>query len=56
MSTNVTPEQLLREKLRKIEALFGGGRDRWRTASAGLAADRIRARLDARRARKLPLS
>ena len=24
MSTNVTPEQLLREKLRKIEALFGG--------------------------------
>lgn len=47
MSTNVTPEQLLREKLRKIEALFGGATTDGERLAAGAAADRIRARLDA---------
>jgi len=47
MSTNVTPEQLLREKLRKIEALFGGAATDGERLAAGAAADRIRARLDA---------
>lgn len=47
MSRNDTPEQLLREKLRKIEALFGGAATDGERLAAGAAADRIRARLDA---------
>ena len=38
-------EQLLREKLRKIEALFAGAGTAGEKAAAGAAADRIRARL-----------
>src|SRR4051794_97307 len=45
MRTNITPEQLLREKLRKIEALFAGAATDGERVAAGTAADRIRARL-----------
>jgi len=38
-------EQLLREKLRKIEALFAGGATEGEKAAAGAAAERIRKRL-----------
>ena len=41
----MTPEQLLREKLRKIEALFARGATDGERAAAGAAADRIRVRL-----------
>jgi hypothetical protein len=41
----MTPEQVLREKLRKIEALFSGGATPGEKAAAGAAAERIRARL-----------
>jgi len=41
----MTPEQLLREKLRKIEALFARGATDGEKTAAGAAADRIRARL-----------
>jgi hypothetical protein len=41
----MTAEQDLREKLRKIEALFGGAATAGEKAAAGAAADRIRARL-----------
>ena len=41
----MTPEQILREKLRKIEALFGGAATAGEKAAAEAAADRIRARL-----------
>ena len=41
----MTPEQVLREKLRKIEALFGGAATAGEKAAAEAAADRIRARL-----------
>ena len=40
------PEQLLREKLRKIEALFAGAATDGERLAAGAAADRIRERLD----------
>ena len=42
----MTPEQLLREKLRKIEALFAGAATDGERVAAGAAADRIRERLD----------
>ena len=42
----MTPEQLLREKLRKIEALFAGAASEGERVAAGTAADRIRERLD----------
>jgi hypothetical protein len=42
----MTPEQLLREKLRKIEALFAGAATEGERVAAGAAADRIRERLD----------
>jgi hypothetical protein len=41
----MTPEQLLREKLRKIEALFAGAATQGERVAAGAAADRIRDRL-----------
>ena len=42
----MTPEQLLREKLRKIEALFAGAVTEGERVAAGAAAERIRERLD----------
>ena len=42
----MTPEQLLREKLRKIEALFAGAATDGERVAAGAAADRIRERLE----------
>jgi hypothetical protein len=42
----MTPEQLLREKLRKIEALFAGAATEGEKVAAGAAAERIRERLD----------
>ena len=41
----MSPEHILREKLRKIEALFAGAATAGEKAAAGAAADRIRARL-----------
>jgi hypothetical protein len=41
----MTPEQILRDKLRKIEALFAGAATPGEKAAAGAAADRIRGRL-----------
>ncbi|MCR9072560.1 MAG: hypothetical protein NXI18_12635 [Alphaproteobacteria bacterium] len=41
----MTPEQLLREKLRKIEALFSGAATEGERVAAGAAAERIRDRL-----------
>ena len=42
----MTPEQSLREKLRKIEALFAGAATEGEKVAAGAAAERIRERLD----------
>jgi hypothetical protein len=42
---SMTPEHILRDKLRKIEALFAGAATPGEKAAAGAAADRIRARL-----------
>ena len=41
----MTPEQLLREKLRKIEALFAGAATEGERVAAGAAVERIRDRL-----------
>ena len=41
----MTPENILRDKLRKIEALFAGGATDGEKAAAGAAAQRIRERL-----------
>ena len=41
----MTPDQILREKLRKIEALFAGAATPGEKAAAGAAAQRIRERL-----------
>ena len=41
----MTPEETLRDKLRKIEALFAGAATDGEKAAAGAAAERIRARL-----------
>ena len=42
---STTPEHILRDKLRKIEALFAGAATPGEKAAAGAAAERIRARL-----------
>jgi hypothetical protein len=42
---SITPEQSLREKLRKIEALFAGAGTEGEKVAAGAAAERIRDRL-----------
>ncbi|MDP6343252.1 MAG: hypothetical protein QF491_06940, partial [Alphaproteobacteria bacterium] len=49
------PEQILRQKLRKIEALFAGGATAGEQAAAGAAAGRIRARLREVRDREKPV-
>ena len=41
----MTPDQVLRDKLRKIEALFAGAATPGEKAAAGAAAERIRERL-----------
>ena len=41
----MTPDQILRDKLRKIEALFAGAATHGEKAAAGAAAERIRERL-----------
>lgn len=41
----MTPDQILRDKLRKIEALFAGAATPGEKAAAGAAAERIRQRL-----------
>src|SRR5258708_7019042 len=41
----MTPEEILRDKLRKIEALFAGAATAGERAAAGAAAERIRERL-----------
>ena len=41
----MTPEHILRERLRKIEALFAGAATAGEKAAAGAAAERIRQRL-----------
>jgi hypothetical protein len=41
----MTPDQILRDKLRKIEALFAGAATPGEKAAAGAAAERIRERL-----------
>jgi hypothetical protein len=45
VSDPMTPEHILREKLRKIEALFAGAATAGEKAAAGAAAERIRERL-----------
>ena len=45
VSDPMTPEHLLREKLRKIEALFAGAATAGERSAAGAAAERIRKRL-----------
>ena len=42
----MTPEEQLREKLRKIEAMFAGAATQDERVAAGAAADRIRKRLN----------
>ena len=50
----MTPEQTLREKLRKIEALFAGAATDGEKAAADAAADRIRERLGRTSGREKP--
>jgi hypothetical protein len=50
----MTPEQMLRDKLRKIEALFAGAATDGEKAAAGAAAERIRERLGRTSGRELP--
>jgi hypothetical protein len=45
MSNPMTPDEILRDKLRKIEALFAGAATRGERAAAGATAERIRQRL-----------
>ena len=45
MSKSITPDEILRDKLRKIEALFAGAATPGEKAAAGAAAERIRQRL-----------
>ena len=52
----MTPDQLLRDKLRKIEAIFAGAATPGEKAAAGAAAERIRERLGQAPARKTSLS
>ncbi|MFT6582025.1 MAG: hypothetical protein ACJAU6_002466 [Alphaproteobacteria bacterium] len=51
----MTPEQALREKLRKIEALFAGAATKGEKVAAGAAADRIRERLDQASEKEKPI-
>ena len=46
LETHVTPEDSLREKLRKIEALYAGAATPGEKAAAGAAADRIRGQFE----------
>ena len=48
----MTPEHILRDKLRKIEALFAGAATPGEKAAAGAAAERIRERLGQTAGRK----
>ncbi len=48
-------ERELREKLRKIEALFAGGATEGERAAAGAAAERIRERLKAQASKEPPI-
>ena len=48
----MSTEDVLRDKLRKIEALFAGAQTQGERAAAGAAADRIRARLAEARGRE----
>jgi hypothetical protein len=45
VSNRMTPDEILRDKLRKIEALFAGATTPGEKAAAGAAAERIRHRL-----------
>ena len=49
------PEQTLREKLRKIEALFAGAATEGEKVAAGSAAERIRERLDQAAGKEKPI-
>jgi hypothetical protein len=51
----MSSEQILREKLRKIEALFSGGATDGEKAAAGAAAERIRARLKETASKEKPV-
>ncbi len=51
----MTPEQLLREKLRKIEALFAGAATEGERVAAGAAAERIRDRLGQAAGKEKPI-
>ena len=51
----MTPEHILRDKLRKIEALFAGAATLGEKAAAGAAAERIRERLDQTAGREKPV-
>jgi hypothetical protein len=53
-SRTMTPEQILRDKLRKIEALFAGAATDGERAAAGAAAERIRERLERTSGRETP--
>lgn len=52
VSEAMTPDEILRDKLCKIEALFAGAATAGEKAAAGAAAERIRERLGKRRATK----
>ena len=49
------PEQTLREKLRKIEALFAGAATEGEKVAAGSASERIRERLDQAAGKEKPI-
>ena len=51
----MTSEHILREKLRKIEALFAGAATSGEKAAAGAAAERIRRRLNQSADKELPV-
>ena len=53
--TRMNDEAALRDKLRKIEALFAGAATAGEKAAAGAAADRIRARLREEEKREKPV-
>jgi hypothetical protein len=50
----MTPDEILRDKLRKIEALFAGAATNGEKAAAGAAAERIRERLKRTAGRERP--
>jgi hypothetical protein len=51
----MTPERLLRQKLRKIEALFAGAATEGERIAAGAAAERIRGRLGKAAGKEKPI-